>query len=148
LAEEHKQLLTQIEDLNKHELDIVELERRVKLLDANYETYAKGVEQSRIDDALKAEGISNLSVIQTPSFVPKPTMPKTGLTLIAALLAAIGGAFGVVLLSDHLDETIHSAAGAERQLNRKVLAVLPCPTTSRRDISQPIGMNDGGRLYV
>src|SRR4051812_35161422 len=57
LTDEHKQLLNQLEELNKHELDIVELERRVRLLDANYETYAKGLEQARIDDALKNEGI-------------------------------------------------------------------------------------------
>ena len=98
------------QDLNKHEVEIVELERRVKLLDANYETYAKGLEQSRIDEALKHDGISNLSVIQSPSFVATPAIPKKGLTLILAFFAAIGGGLGTIFLSDYLDETIHSVA--------------------------------------
>jgi len=148
LTSEHKQLLAQLEELNKHELDIVELERRVRLLDANYETYAKGLEQARIDDALKNEGICNLSVIQTPSFVPKPTVPKKGLTMILALFAAFGGAVGVVLLSDHLDETIHSAGGAERQLNRKVFVLLPCLASPSQELSKPAAANGLGRQYV
>src|SRR5204862_3750970 len=35
LAEEHTQLTNQLKELNDHEIYIVELERRVKLLDAN-----------------------------------------------------------------------------------------------------------------
>ena len=112
----------------------MELERRVKLLDANYETYAKGLEQARIDDALKNGGLSNLSVVQTPSFVPKPAVPKKGLTLLLAFFAAIGGAIGVVLLSDFLDESIHSAAGAERHLKSQSVrhSAAPCEPTNRR----------------
>ena len=126
LSEQHRELTAQLMDLNDQELEIVELERRVRLFDANYVAYAKGLEQARIDDELKNEGISNLSVIQTPSFVPKPAVPKNARTLILAFIAAMGGAVGVVLLSDHLDESIRNTAGAERQLQLKVLASLPC----------------------
>jgi uncharacterized protein involved in exopolysaccharide biosynthesis len=148
LGQEHKRIVAKLEELNKYELDIVELERQVKLLDANYETYAKGVEQARMDDALKIEGISNLSIIQTPSFVPKPAVPKVGLTLILALIASFGSAIGVVLLSDHLDETIHSAAGAERQLSRKVFVSLPCMASPLNELTSPASTNGGGRVYV
>jgi uncharacterized protein involved in exopolysaccharide biosynthesis len=148
LAEEHKQLASQLNDLNDHELKIVELERRVKLLDANYETYAKGLEQARIDDALKNEGISNLSVVQTPSFVPKPSVPKTGLTLILAVLAAAGGAIGVMFLSEFLDESIHSTDGAERHLNRRVFVSLPRLASPLVELSGSATSNDRGRLYV
>jgi uncharacterized protein involved in exopolysaccharide biosynthesis len=148
LAEEHKQLTTQLKDLNDHELKIVELERRVKLLDANYETYAKGLEQARIDDALKNEGISNLSVVQTPSFVPKPAVPKTGLTLMLGFLAAVGGAIGVVVLSEFLDESIHTADGAERHLNRKVFVSLPHLANPLTVLSTSAASSNRGRLYV
>jgi uncharacterized protein involved in exopolysaccharide biosynthesis len=148
LAVEHKQLTSKLKDLNDHELNIVELERRVRLLDANYETYAKGLEQARIDDALKNEGISNLSVVQTPSFVPKPSVPKTGLTLMLALVAATGAAIGVVLLSDVLDESIHSAAGAERHLDRRVFVSLPHLASPLTKVSTSAASNDRGRLYV
>jgi uncharacterized protein involved in exopolysaccharide biosynthesis len=148
LTEEHKRIVARLEDLNKHELDIVELERQVRLLDANYESYARSLEQARMDVALKTEGISNLSVIQTPSFVPKPTVPKVGLTLLLALVASAGSAIGVVLLSDHLDETIHSAAGAERQLSRKVFVSLPCLVSPLNELSKTVSANGGGRVYV
>jgi uncharacterized protein involved in exopolysaccharide biosynthesis len=148
LADEEKRIVAKLEELNKHEIDIVELERQVRLLDANYETYARGLEQARMDDALKNEGISNLSVIQTPSFVPKPTVPKKGIVLFLAFVAATGGAIGVILLSDHLDETIHSAAGAERQLNRKVFISLPCLVNSAGELSTAVSANGGGQAYV
>jgi polysaccharide biosynthesis protein PslE len=135
LTKDYAQLTQQLTDLNDNELKIVELERRIKLLDANYETYAKGLEQARIDDALKNEGISNLSVIQSPSFVPKPTIPKKGLSLMLAMMAAVGGAVGVMLLSDFLDESIHSPAIAERQLGHRVLVTLPCLLTQPAKLS-------------
>jgi len=100
-----------------------------------------------MDDAFKTEGISNLSVIQTPSFVPKAAVPKVGVTLVLAFLASVGAAIGIVLLSDHLDETIHSAAGAERQLGRKVFVSLPC-LVSLNEATTPASTNGGGRVYV
>jgi len=125
LEEEHKRLLKELEELNKHELDIVELERQVKLLDASYESYVKGLEQSRIDDALKNEKISNLSVIQSPSFVPKPAVPKNGIVLMLAVLAAGANAVVIMFLSDYFDETLRNASGIERLLNQRVFISLP-----------------------
>ena len=147
LTDQHRELTLQLQQLNGQEPEIVELERRVRLLDANYVTYVKSLEQSRIDDALKNEGISNLSVIQAPSFVPKPAVPKKGLTLILAFIAAVGGAVGLVLLSDHLDESICNVAGAERQLQLKVFASLPRMIPSPK-LPEPAVSNGRWRAYV
>jgi uncharacterized protein involved in exopolysaccharide biosynthesis len=147
LAVQHRELKNQLEELNRIEPEIVELERQVKLLDANYVTYVKGLEQSRIDDALKNEGISNLSVIQSPSFVPKPAVPKKGLVLILACIAALGAALGVVLLSDHLDESIRSISGAEQQLQLQVFTSLPY-LTAPPNLRQPAASNEYWRAYV
>jgi len=147
LAKQHQDLTTQLQELNRQEPELIELERRVKLLDANYVTYAKGLEQSRIDEALKNEGISNLSIIQSPSFVPKPAVPKNGLTLLLAFFAAVGGAVGVVLLSEHLDESIRNVPGAERQLRLKVFASLPRMISSP-ELPEPAVSNQHWRAYV
>lgn len=125
LGEQHRELTLQLHQLNNVEPELIELERQVRLLDANYVTYIKGLEQSRVDEALKNEGLSNLSIIQYPSLVPKPAVPQVGLTLLVAMCAACGGAIGVMLLSEHWDESIHNASAAERQLRLKVLASLP-----------------------
>jgi polysaccharide biosynthesis protein PslE len=137
LADQHRQLTTQLKQLNDQSLEISELERRASLLDANHATYAKGQEQARIDQELKNQGISNLSVIQSPSFVPKPVSPKKALILIAAVFAGVVGAVGLMFLSEQLDESIRDVAGAERHLRIKVLASLPCQH------SQPIAIRAG-----
>lgn len=125
LAKQHRQLTAELTQLNDQALEIVELERRIDLLDANYKTYAKGLEQARIDQELKDGGISNLSVIQAPSFVPKAVSPRKGLTLVLAMFAACGSALGLMMLSEHWDESVRDMAAAEERLQLRVFASLP-----------------------
>jgi capsular polysaccharide biosynthesis protein len=110
-------------------------------------TYVKGLEQSRIDEALRKEGLSNLSVIQFPSFVPKAAAPKKALTLALAFLAGFGGAVGVILLSEHLDESIRTISGAEQQLRLRVFASLPTSLTTPK-LPPPAVSNEYWRAYV
>ena len=94
----------ELQELNEQELHITALQRRIKLLDANYMTYSQSLEQARIDGALKSEGISNISVVQPASFVPKPHKPRKLLTAAAGLAAATAGALGLMFLSSYLDQ--------------------------------------------
>lgn len=125
LAAQHRQLKSELSELNDQALHVIELERRIELLDANYKTYAKGLEQARIDEELKNGGISNLSVIQAPSFVPKAVSPKKALTLVLAFIAACGSGIGMMLLSEHMDESVRDMSSAEHRLGIRVFSSLP-----------------------
>lgn len=125
LKSQQNQLDQELRELNEHDLLVTQLERKVKLLDANYVHYVTGMEQARIDQALKAEGISNINVIQSPTFVPKPSQPKKLLTLSLGLALALAGAVGTVLLSNQLDQSMKAVDEIERRLEIPVLASIP-----------------------
>lgn len=125
LATQLDELESELKQLNEQELRITELERKVRLLDANYVNYVTGLEQSRIDQALNADGITNINIIQPPTFVAKPSRPRVGLTLALGCVVALVGSLGVVLLSEHLDQSLKSPADVERSLDLPVLASIP-----------------------
>jgi uncharacterized protein involved in exopolysaccharide biosynthesis len=88
-----------LKDINGAERQLVELEREIDLSRAKYRRYADNSEQARIEQALAAQRISNINVLQQPTFSFTPVRPRTvfnlsiglGLGLIsAAALVALG----------------------------------------------------------
>ena len=53
--------------VDKMEVSILDLRRKKDLEEANYRYYAASLEKARIDEALGAGRVSNISQIQTPS---------------------------------------------------------------------------------
>jgi capsular polysaccharide biosynthesis protein len=84
---------------------------------------------------LKSEKISNISVIQPASFVPKPVSPKKGLTLLVGFALSICGGFGVIGLSGYLDQSLSKPEDVEEKLRLPVLASIP--RIPRRKIPVP-----------
>ena len=88
-----------LKDINGVEQQLVRLERELELSRAKYRRYADNSEQARIEQALVAERISNINVLQQPTVSFTPVRPRTvfnlsiglGLGLIsAAVLVALG----------------------------------------------------------
>ena len=125
LAEQQQTLTSELHMLNEQESQIARLKREVELLAANYRTYAESLEQSRIDQALKTEGITNVSEVQPASFEPKPASPKKGYTLAIAWLIGLCGAVGTVLLSEQLDQSLRSGDDVEEHLRLPLFTSIP-----------------------
>jgi uncharacterized protein involved in exopolysaccharide biosynthesis len=98
------QLQQRMRALNEHEVRISELERQATIAEANYRSYADHLEQARIGQALEANRISNVNVVQPPSLVEKPVSPKPSLVLGLGLLAAVCGSLGLAFGSEYLDK--------------------------------------------
>lgn len=125
LREQHGRLQDDLRVLSEQEVKIGELDRRVKVSESSYLTYMANQEQARISEALKQQAISNLNVVQPANLGLKPVSPRIGLTLALALLAATAGAFGVVLLSEHLDNSLKTPEDVERYLGLPLLVSVP-----------------------
>jgi capsular polysaccharide biosynthesis protein len=68
--------------------------------------------------------------------------------LLLALIAGLGGAVGVVFLSDHLDESIRTVAEAERRLQLRVFATLPCVVSPLPNLPKTVSFNELRRSNV
>ena len=126
LANQCADLKEELALLNQQEMRIGQLERDVKRLETSYLSYSEKLEQTRVDQALKAEGISNINVIQPASMIADPISPKTGMTLALALFAATVGSLGIVLVSDYFNQSLASGEDIARRLELPMLVSIPC----------------------
>ena len=101
------------------------LQREIDIQEANYRKYADNLEQARIDQALDAERISNIAVVQPATLFTQPVRPNGPLQL---LLGVLFGCFGSILLAfacEYLDHTIKTPREVMQKLRMPTLAYVP-----------------------
>lgn len=113
LAQQKESVVASLRALNSQEIKIDQLARRADLARDKYMQYSRNMEEARIDKALEAEKISNVSIVQSASLAEKPVSPSKPLVVIATLMLAIGGTIGLVLAQErfHLAQLIQSVSG-------------------------------------
>ncbi len=74
--------------LNDAESQLAQLERELELRRGSYEKYCQSLEQTRIDEALEAGRISNISVAEPPTISHRPVRPNRGMIFSLSLLGA------------------------------------------------------------
>ena len=89
-------LKTSLATLNDDEVRIAKLTRNARQIETQYLACAENKEQARMDQALRIERISNISIIQPATLAVLPVHPRKALTLV---LAALGGMLGGVLIA-------------------------------------------------
>lgn len=122
---QHTSLVAELTRLNDQELQLARLERTVELLDGTYRMHFEKMEQARVNEAMGFDGISNLKVAQPATLVSKPDWPKKPLMLALGLLVATGGAFGLALASESMDQTLRTTDQVEAQLGVPVVLSMP-----------------------
>ncbi|MEX0701759.1 MAG: GumC family protein [Planctomycetales bacterium] len=102
LRAQQARLQGDLRNLNSQEAEIEQLERRVAILQTEYQAHAERLEQARIDEALETERISNVNVVQPATFISKPAAPKLRVILALGLFVAGVGAIGIAFASEYL----------------------------------------------
>lgn len=125
LNKQLSQLRERVRLLNEHEPQIAKLEQEVALCKANYIMYCEKSEQSRIDNALQNERITNLNVIQPASLVASPVSPHKTSVLALGIMSGLVLGIGAALLAEYLDPTLKTRADVENQLSLPVLVAIP-----------------------
>lgn len=123
---QREELLADLKRLNQQEIEVAELDREVSLLRSEYLTYMHNTELARINLALEAESISNVNVVQPPTFVEKPVVPPKALIIVLGFLIAVSGAIGLGLLCENLQAgVIHSPEKMETAFGAPVMESIP-----------------------
>jgi uncharacterized protein involved in exopolysaccharide biosynthesis len=89
-------------ELNRREREVTTLAREVDLDEGSYRRYYENLEQARIDEALRLERISNISVVQPASYEVKPARPRRLTILAVGLILASCGSVGLALVAENL----------------------------------------------
>lgn len=125
--------------LNEDSLRIAKLQREFELQETAYRKYAENQEQTRIDDALETERISNISVAQPATYDPQPIRPWRLLNLALGLVFALSGSLALAFLLSRLDRSVNDLDDLEKALGMPALASIPtwartpCPWPPRTD---------------
>lgn len=91
--------------LNDNEMRLTQTQRQTELQEAKYRRYAETLEQSRVDQALELQRISNISVVQPATFEERPVRPRKLFNLAGGLLIAVFGCVGLVVVADALERS-------------------------------------------
>jgi uncharacterized protein involved in exopolysaccharide biosynthesis len=86
---------------NEHFLALSNSQREVNLLEAYYRKYRENAEQARIDQALKNERISSISILQPPTYELKPARPKVLVNLGVGCLFAVLSSIAVAYAAEY-----------------------------------------------
>lgn len=117
--------------LNESEIRITRLEREISMEETNYRKYSESLEQARIDHALEAGNISNISVVQ-PATVPiKSIRPRKLLNLALGVFLGVLGAIGLAFVCEYLDHSIRTPEQIEEKLQLPALASIPLVRTNK-----------------
>jgi len=125
LKQQFEAVQTKIRALNDNEMRITKLSSKSTLLEESYQKYATNREQARIDSALEAGRVSNVNLVQPPTYVAKPSSPLVKLTLAMALVLATIGALLVALVAEYFDRSLRTPEQIEQELGVPVLFSVP-----------------------
>lgn len=127
-----KVITAQMDDLRKQaakldqlEGSILELRRRKELEESNYRYIATAVEQARINEALSAGKVSNISQVQTPSSPftnNKKTIKLVGSIAISGFALGLAWAF---LIEMYLDRSVRRPVDVERLSTVPLFLTIP-----------------------
>lgn len=121
----------ELENLSKGELQIKDLERRVKTQEDAYLLYAKNREQARVSDELATANLTEIRIIDPARLPMSPVRPKklmySGIAVAVAILLA---AFAV-FMAEYNDRTLSSDREVQALVDLPVLASFPAATRKR-----------------
>jgi uncharacterized protein involved in exopolysaccharide biosynthesis len=111
-----------LDRLNATETQLSRLQQAVDVERQNHRLYLTKLEESRISNAMDAQKVANVSVIEEAKTPYRPASPQVKLNLLLALVLGGLGALGLAFVAERWDDRLDSPEQAEDALQLPVLA--------------------------
>lgn len=148
LDRQMEQLMEDFRKLNEFEYAIRNLDREKDVLAGNYSKYKKSLEEARIDEALKTQRISGISIVQEPSLPVRHVKPRMLRNLAAGFALALVGSLALAFVLEYLDHTVNRPEDIEYSVMLPVLMDVPArffrPEREARAVRQDNGEPSAG----
>ena len=119
------QLKEQFQDVNENNHALVKMERKRAALEESYKKFSENLQQARIDQSLKLEKISNITIAQQPTYSLQPLKTKKMVVLLLGLLVGIFAALVLAFVMESFDHSIRKPDDIQERLNMRFLVSLP-----------------------
>ena len=127
-VQERERQLVQLNErlayLDKHEMELRELEHRRDIADADYRSYMERAQSARIVTDMNEAGITNLSIVQPPTLPFRPSRPRKLLLFVLALFAGVVAAMAVLVGAELMDDTLSLPEQVEEATGLPLLATV------------------------
>ncbi len=104
---------------------LAQLERKREIEESNFKKYAESLEQARIDQALKRNEISNISISQEPTSPLRPDASKARLALPLGIIGGLVGGIALSFFFETLDHTVKRPEEVKKTLGSTYLVSVP-----------------------
>jgi uncharacterized protein involved in exopolysaccharide biosynthesis len=119
------ELKAQFQDVNENNQALVKMERRRAALEESYKKFSENLQQARIDQSLKLEKISNITIAQQPTYSLQPIKTKKMVVLLLGPIAGLFIALVLAFIMESFDHTIRKPDDIQDRLNIRCLVSLP-----------------------
>lgn len=120
--EEYKKRLG---DLNWVGMEFNNLQQGIKTDRQNYQLYLTRLEESRVSNAMNAEKISNVSLLDPAKPPLNPVSPKILLNIVLSILIGGIGGLAMAFLWQYVDDKLEQESDVEEFVGLPVLASIP-----------------------
>lgn len=128
-AEELRSQVTATRDhvaqLNQQATEIARMERETSVQEANYRKCIDNVEQTRLDDELRQQRITNVVIAQSPTIEPKQVRPQKATNFALGFVFACGASLSLAFFAEFLDHSFRTTEQVEEELGLPTLASIP-----------------------
>lgn len=136
LAEQDSQIKgvrAELEKAMAQEPEISRVMRELQVAQQNFLLYADNLEKARIDRALDSSRISNIAIIEQPTFNPSRVFPKSLLIILLCIPAGLAVGLLVIYLCYLLDQRIHDGGRLQARFGIPLWTTLQELEDPRRD---------------
>ncbi len=116
---------TELDLLSSKEQNFTQLQRNVERQEQIYNRYLSALEQTRIAKTLENEKISNISVMQEPTYLINPIKKEKKKTLAMGLFLGLAGGIGLAFVLEFLNHTVKSIEDVENKLLLHNITAIP-----------------------
>lgn len=114
-----------LKKLNDAELEVVALEREREIFRTNYIKYSENLEESRIDQIVQKQNITNIQILQKPNYAIEPMPDLKMRNFLLGILASLAVGIGLALIRNYFDHSIRTPDDIEQKLQLPTLIVIP-----------------------
>ncbi|MFO1066653.1 MAG: GumC family protein [Pirellulales bacterium] len=132
LDKQYAQLQDEMKRFNRYEIEIQQLEQNEQIARDKFVQYTNTVEQARMDEALEADSISSVSVVQNATMAEKPISPSKAIVLLGGLFMAFACSVGAIFVAEKLDDRLRRERDVQQSLGLPVLTTLVESGRNRR----------------
>lgn len=127
------QSLDDLKKLNDAELTINQLERNREIQYENYMKYSDNLEESRIDQIVQQEKLSNIRILQEATLPTMPIAQRKYRNLAMGMFLGLFGGMGMAFILDYMDNTVKTPEDIEKRLKLQTLTSIPF-SSGRKDM--------------